>query len=88
MEGDSEPLAPEEVEASECEEDEEEEEEEEEDEQDDGEEEHIKQGEATCGIIWVYMNKLFQVCKFNSQSQSVCVCVCVCLCRIVRDPTG
>ena len=49
MEGDSEPLAPEEVEASECEEDEEEEEE-----QDDGEEEHIKQGEeAICGI-WVY----------------------------------
>ena len=47
MEGDSEPLAPEEVEASECEEDEEEEEEEEE--QDDGEEEHIKQGEEA---IW------------------------------------
>ena len=68
MEGDSEPLAPEEVEASECEEDEEEEE------QDDGEEEHIKQGEATCGII---MNKLFQVYKFNSQSQSVCLCLCV-----------
>ena len=48
----SEPLAPEEVEVSECEEDDEEEEEEEE--QTDGEEENIKQGEEATYMYVVY----------------------------------